>query len=288
VVDYGNNTIRQIVISTGAVTTLAGTAGVSGSADGTGGAAQFNGPRGISTDGVNLYVSDTDNNTIRQIVISTGAVTTLAGTAGVTGSADGMGGAAQFNFPYGVTIGGTNLYVVEQGNNTIRQIVISTGAVTTLAGTAGVSGSADGTGGAAQFNQPDGITIDGSNLYVSDTMNNTIREVVISTGAVTTLAGTAGVTGSLDGIGSAALFNQPRLPTVLGTALYVADSMNNTIRKVVISTGAVTTLAGTAGVAGSVDGIGSAALLNQPRAIGTDGANLYVSDTGNNTIRQIM
>ena len=119
--DYGNSTIRKIVISTGAVTTLAGSAGALGSADGTGTAATFNYPTGIITDGTNLYVTDTYNSTIREIAISTGAVTTLAGGI-ANGSADGTGAAAIFNYPSGITRDGTNLYVTDTDNNTIRKI----------------------------------------------------------------------------------------------------------------------------------------------------------------------
>ena len=194
---------------TTAVTTLAGYAGVSGSTDDTGTAARFYNPHGITTDGTNLYVPDDGSHTIRQIVIATGVVTTLAGTAGVSGSDDGIGAAALFFSPSAITTDGTNLYVADNSNNTIRQIVIATGMVTTLAGTAGVFGSADGTGAAAQFAFPYGITTDGINLYVADTNNHTIRQIVIATGVVTTLAGTAGVSGSTDDTGAAAQFAFP-------------------------------------------------------------------------------
>jgi sugar lactone lactonase YvrE len=254
---------------TTAVSTMEGLAGVSG----------------ITTDGTNLYITDTVNNTIQQIVISTGAVTTLAG-------------AALFNSPQGITTDGTNLYVADTDNNTIRQIVISTGAVTTLAGTAGSSGSADGVGAAALFNAPQGITTDGTYLYVTDSANNTIRRISIYTGIapqftgqvagkVITLAGTAGSSGSADGIGTAALFYSPQGITMDGTNLYVADTGNHTIRVIAISTGVVVTLVGTAGSSGSADGVGAAARFNSPQGITTDGANLFVADTGNNTIRQI-
>ena len=281
-----------------AVSTIAGTAGAPGSADGTGAAARFNLPDSITTDGANLYVADTNNSTIRKIVISTGAVTTLAGTAGAPGPTDGTGAAARFNGPYGITTDGTNLYVADTNNSTIRKIVISTGAVTTLAGTAGASGSTDGTGAAARFKNPYGITTDRTNLYVADTYNNTIRTIVISTGAVTTLAGMALARGSADGTssatGSTARFFFPEGITTDGTNLYVADTYNHTIRKIVISTGTVTTLAGTAGAPGSTDGTGAAARFKNPYGITTDvgittnGYNLYVADTNNSTIRKIQ
>jgi len=157
-----------------AVTTLAGT-GSSGSADNsTGTSASFNGPRGITTDGTNLYVADSDNHLIRKIVISTGVVTTLAGT-GSNGSANGTGTSASFNYPNGIATDGTNLYVIDTNNHRIRKIVISTGVVTTLAGSS--SGSTDATGTSASFNYPIGITTDGTNLYVSDQSNHRIRKI---------------------------------------------------------------------------------------------------------------
>jgi DNA-binding beta-propeller fold protein YncE len=300
VTDSINNTIRKIVIATGDVTTLAGTAGTKGSTDtsnGPGSVASFNFPTGITTDGTNLYVTDTNNNTIREIAIATGVVTTLAGTAGTAGSTDapsGPGTSASFNNPVGITTDGTNLYVADFGNNTIRKIVIASGVVSTLAGTAGTTGSTDapnGPGTLASFNGPSDITTDGTNLYVADFDNNTIRKIVIATGDVTTLAGTAGTKGSIDGPGASASFNGPGSITTDKTNLYVSDAGNNTIRKIVITSGAVTTLAGTAGTSGSTNapsGHGSAASFNEPSCLVTVGANLYVADYGNDTIRQIV
>jgi hypothetical protein len=123
VADYGNHLIRKIVISTGAVTTVAGT-GSSGSANGTGTSASFYQPNMITTDGTNLYVAEYGNHLIRQIVISTGVVTTVAGIAGDAdgGSANGTGTSASFSFPYGITTDGTNLYVADMNNHLIRKI----------------------------------------------------------------------------------------------------------------------------------------------------------------------
>ncbi len=300
--DSSNQTIRKVVISTGTVSTLAGTAGTIGSADGTSTTASFHSPSGITTDGTNLYVSDGLDNTIRKIEISTGAVTTLAGTASSIGSTDGIGAAARFSSPEGITTDGVNLYVTDTTNSTIRKIVISTGSVTTLAGTAVTTGSADGNSAAARFYSPTGITTDGTNLYVTDTFNSTIRKIVIATGAVSTLAGTAGIPGSTDGIGAAASFFFPTGISTDGTNLYVTEMMqyplnsghtnapshgNNAIRKIELSTGTVTTLAGSVGTTGATDGIGAAATFYIPSGITTDGTNLYVTDTGNNTIRAI-
>lgn len=287
VTDTSNSTIRKIVVATGAVTTFAGTAGTWGSSNGTGSAASFMFPCGITTDGTNLYVADTNNHTIRKIVLASGAVTTIAGTPGVFGSSDGSGAEAKFNWPKSITTDGINLYVADTGNSTIRKMSISSGVVTTLAGTAGFYGSTDGIGPAARFGGPYGITTDASNLYVTDSNNNTIRKIEISTGAVTTLAGSTGVLGASDGIGTAATFNWPNGITTDGTNLYVADTNNSTIRKIEISSGIVKTLAGTAGNFGSADGTGAPASFNRPIGIITNGISLYVSDTSNNSIRKL-
>jgi hypothetical protein len=287
VADANNHTIRQIIVSTGTVTTFAGTASASGSTDGTGTAARFKHPEGISSDGTNLYVADTGNNTIRQIVISTKVVTTLAGVAGAVGTADGTGTAARFNYPTGITMHGGYVYVADTDSHTIRKIVISSGVVTTLAGTAGTAGSADGTGSDAQFNYPYGIATDGTYVYVADANNNTIRKVVITSGIVTTLTGAAGSIGSSDGTGTTALFNYPVGLTMDDSNIYIADTGNNTIRQMVISSGEVTTLAGAVGTAGSTDATGSDARFNYPTGLTVLGDYLYVADAGNSTIRSV-
>jgi hypothetical protein len=261
------------------VDTLAGSQMSNGYADCLGSAARFDDIESITTDGTNVYVADSENHIIRQIVISTGEVTLIAGKTGDYGSTDGMETVARFNGPSGITTDGTNLYVADTGNHTIRQIVISTGEVSTLAGSAGLYGSTDGTGSAARFNYPTGITMDGTNLYVTDTWNHTIRKIVISTGEVSTLAGSPGHPGTTDGTGSVARFYGPHGITTDGNSLYVADTDNSTIRKIVISTGGVTTLAGQAGIVSeSTDGTGTTAAFAVPTGITTDGTNLYVTD----------
>ena len=287
VADTGNSTIRKIDIISGLVSTLTGSAGVSGSTDGTGTGALFHAPCGITTDGTNLYVADTGNSTIRKVVISTGVVTTLAGS-GATGSADGIGTLASFNLPFGITTDGTNLYVADTGNSTIRKVVISTGEVTTLAGTAGVPGSADGTGTAAMFHTPYGLVIYGTILYVADTGNSTIRTINIASGAVATFVGMAGVPGSIDGTGAAARFQSPCDVTTDGSILYITDTANSTIRKVLISSGTVATLAGYPGFFGSNDGTGIGARFYHPVGITSFASILYVTDTLNSTIRRVQ
>jgi len=287
VADTSNFTIRKITAA-GVVTTLAGTPGNAGWADGTGGAAQFADSQGLAIDAAgNMFVADSASNTIR-MVTPAGVVTTVAGTPYVTGTADGTGAAAQFHTPWGIIADAAdNLYVSDFNNDTMRKITPAA-AVTTFAGLAPHPGSADGIGSAAQFSAPQAAVSDASgNMYIADSANNTIRKIT-SNGAVTTLAGAAGVTGSADGTGASAQFNSPQsLSADSAGNIYVADTGNNTIR-MITPAGVVTTLAGTAGVAGSNNGIGSVAQFNSPEGLVLDAANnIYVADTGNNTIREI-
>ena len=209
-----------------AFSTLAGFA--PGSADGTGAAARFNGPSGVAFDSSgNAYVADSQNDTIRMITPA-GAVTTIAGAAGEVGSDDGPGNAARFSSPNGVAADGAgNIYVADFGNDTIRQLTretvggVTTWTTTTIAGTAGQPGSADGKGAAARFKTPAGVAADGSgNVYVADLGNSTIRKLTPSTvGGVTTwttatIAGTAGQTGSTDSAKGAPLFDKDRKSVV--------------------------------------------------------------------------
>lgn len=285
VADANNHTIRKVTVGTGAVTTLAGTAGMLGSTDGTGASARFNYPSGVALDGVgNLFVADRGNHTIRMVVVATGVVTTLVGTAGMSGSADGTGTAARFNNPNGVAVDiAGNLFVADTNNYTIRKVEVSSGVVTTLVGT---------TGSVLRFSDPIGVAVDGAgSLFIAGTGSSTIWKVAV--GVVTALVGSGGGflgEGSTDGTGSAARFKKPAGVAVDGSGnLFVADTGNNTIRKVVMATRAVTTLVGTAGTGGSTDDTGAAARFNQPSGVAVDGVgNLFVADTSNYTIRKVV
>jgi sugar lactone lactonase YvrE len=277
----------------GVVTTLAGLAASSGSADGTGSAARFQDPEGVAVDSAgNVYVADTYNHTIRQVTPG-GVVTTLAGLAASSGSADGTGSAARFDWPLGVAVDSAGtVFVADTCNYTIRQVTPG-GVVTTLAGLAGSSGSTDGTGSAARFggalySGPGGVAVDSAGtVFVADTCNYTIRQVTPG-GVVTTLAGLAGSWGSGDGTGSAARFEWPHGVAVDSAGnVYVADTLNSTIRRVTPG-GVVTTLAGLAGSEGSGDGTGCAARFSLPYGLAVDSAaNVYVADTYNCTIRKV-
>jgi|GEM_PF-1345169 len=245
-------------------------------------------PTGIATDNSgNLYVTDQSLNTVNKVTAA-GLVTTVAGSSGTAGTADGSGTAARFNKPSGIisTSDGT-LSVADTSNATIRRIA-SDGTTTTLAGSITLRGNADGSGSAATFSSPIGITRDATgSLYVADAMNHTIRKIT-SSGTVSTLAGGAAVSGSIDGAGTAARFNYPTGAVIDSSGnVYVADTTNNTLRKI-SPNGVTTTLAGLAGVSGSNDGTGPDALFNRPGGLAADASgNLYLADTGNSMVRKI-
>jgi sugar lactone lactonase YvrE len=230
VADTNNNMIRAISPA-GAVTTFAG-ATAQGSADGSGTAARFNRPNAIAggNSGGFLYIADTNNHTIRKISPSA-FVTTLAGLAGSLGSNDGVGTAARFAHPRGIASDGVgNVYVADSGNHTIRKIA-NDGTVTTLAGSPGLVGSSDGAGGAARFNNPEGLALSSSgDLYVADRTNHLIRKITPA-GVVSTVAGFVEENGSINGTGSAVRFYSPvGIAASPGGRLHVTELNNNTVR----------------------------------------------------------
>jgi kumamolisin len=285
IADFNNNAIRELT-PTGIITTpfgsLNGSQGA-GNSDGIGNAAQFNEPNAVAYDGINtLYVADTGNNLVRTITLSTGQVSTLAGTNG------------EFATPNGIAVDGSgNVYVANENDQTICKAA-QNGTVSVFAGQTGVPGYADGDGTTqALFNSPNSVAVDNSgNVYVADTGNSVVRKITPN-GTVSTLAGRPGVAGYRDGAGSFALFNGPVGVTVdSANNIYVADCtttagvQGNDVIRHISPSGAVTTLAGQPGVAGSANGVGSAAQFQSPQALALNGAGMfYIADTFNQTIR---
>ncbi len=230
-----------------AIAPVSGASGAAGHQDGIGDSALFNDPMGLIRDAHgNLYICDARNHVIRKVAPG-GVVTTLAGQPGVSGAVDGVGSSARFHFPADIAVSpdGT-LYVADSGNHCIR-VIATNGTVTTLAGDLGsaddvnldygsnltpVSTQLDGSGASARFNGPSGIVYSpAGHLFVSDTGNQIIRRVNLD-GSVTTLAGKAGEWGSTDGLGANARFSSP-MGLCIGADgdLFIADSMNHTIRR---------------------------------------------------------
>ena len=271
------------------LSTFAGYAG-SGSSDGPSAEATFNRPNGVAVDAAgNVYLADSDNSIIRKIS-TTGEVTTLAGTAGADGYADGVGAGALFYRPYGIAVNaaGTQIFVSDTLNHVIRKMVVNptTGAVqvSSLAGFAGQTGTADGNGVAARFNQPTGLALsaDGATLYVADTGNQRIRKVATSDGQTVAVASGVGLVTPL----SLALSGD-------GTALYLADKGAHVVRRITLNAVSgtfvsIATLAGLAGTAGGVDGTGTAARFDEPTGLAVSASGLvYVTDSNGCLIRRI-
>jgi len=266
-------------------TTIIAGSDSAGFANGTGKAARFDHPFGMALDQAgNLYIADQGNSIIREMTPGL-VVSTFAGMPDVPGSANGVDTLASFNKPFSVAVDGSNnVYVADAGNNMIRKIAPD-GTVSTFAGT-GIPGSADGTD-TATFNSPLGVATDQSgNVYVADYGNDLIRKIT-PTGVVSTVAGKPGVSGSADGLDTAARFNLPESVAVDASGnIYVADNGNNEIRKITPS-GQVSTLAGD-GSAGKDNGKGSGATFNSPFGLAVDASgNIYVADSGNNLIRKV-
>ena len=231
----------------------------------------------------NIYAADMIRSVIQKI--SPASVSTLLAGSGAYGTADGTGKAASFKMPFSIALDSTgNIFVADTGNHTIRKVSAS-GVVTTLAGIGGLTGSADGAGSDARFNEPSGVAVDGvGNVFVADRYNHAIRKIT-SAGLVSTLAG--GSPGFVDGTGVAAKFLVPQAVAVDGSDnVFVADTGNNSVRKVTPA-GGVTTLAGS-GAIGLVNATGTAASFSAPTGITVDETGtVFVADTDNNAIRKI-
>jgi sugar lactone lactonase YvrE len=297
VADTFNSAIRKVT-SGGGVSTLAGI-GSCGCGDGTGRAVQFCYPYSVAVDsGGNVYVTDTFNNTIRKMT-SAGLVTTLAGSAGNSGCAVGVGPAARFWNPSGAAVDPFgNVFVADNANAVIRR-VRSDGTAQPFVGSCGMAGCADGMGAAARFSQTlvdqrtpgASVALDSAgNVYVADTANHTLRRITTS-GMVTTLTGSCGSSGSADGTNNVARFNSPSGIAVDAAGnLFVADTGNHIIRKVTLvgTNWVVTTFAGSAPSAGKADGTNTVARFNGPSGVAVESARtIYVADTTNCTIRKV-
>jgi hypothetical protein len=322
VADSGNHVIRNFNTGNGSLSTVAGIPGSAGYVNSSLGSSKFNYPTGLTVEDTvstsqgcaiwnsygacvqpqlyfynaqEIYVNDAQNNVVRRICTGDtqagtgdcsghmGQVVTACGT-GAQGMVDGSSASAKFRFLGGMTDNGDGTcYMADAENHAIRSW--DGASVNTFAGT-GSYGYANGYRTSAQFNAPTKTTKDGSgNMYVADAGNHVIRKIDTA-GNVTTLAGT-GQPGYTDGSGGSAQFSKPT-SVVFNPAdnmLYVADNMNNMIRRVDLS-GYVTTYAGTTS-AGLVNGTLGAARFSGPTDILINNGFMYISDTMNNVIRRI-
>ena len=287
--------MRSVNTSSGVITTIAGSdvGGFSGDG-GAGTSAELNGPEGVAVDGgVKLYIADAGNSRVRVLDLSTGTITTIAGSS--VGGFSGDGGAgtsAKLNGPGGVAVDAAgNVFIADSGNNRVRKVAASTGIITTIAGS-GVSGfSGDGGAGtSAELAYPCGIAVDAAgNVFIADVNNYRVRKVAGGTGIITTIAG-SGVGGIIGdgGAGTSAALAYPQGVAVDAAGdVYIADYGNNLVFKVTSRTGTIATIVGT-GVSGfnGDGGSGKGTQLNLPFgvAVGTTGA-VFIADAYNNRLR---
>jgi sugar lactone lactonase YvrE len=299
VADSVQHRVRRVDAATGVITTVAGTGvgGFSGDA-GLATTAQLNAPLGVAVDGTgNVFIADTNNDRVRRVDALTSVITTVAGTGSAcipsTAACGDAGTAtsAQLTAPSAVAIDGAgNLYIADTGDNRIRRV--SGGTITTVVGTGTPCASgACGDGGAAtsaQLQSPAGIAIaPGGDLVIADPVEQRVRRV--SAGTITTVAGN-GTQGSAGdgGAATSAQLNTPNSVAVDASGtLYVADTGNHRIRRIVAGTITTVVATGTAGNIGD-GGVATSAELAGPKGIGVDAAgDLYVADTGNHRIRRV-
>lgn len=275
--------------SGGSLTEIAGSSstGIGLVIDGVGAAANFFDAAGMAYDGNALYVADPSGGVVRRVDLGNNMVTTPVGVTPDMPYTSGAGRSVALDKPLGLALANDSTLVVADASS-LDSVALPGASVTVSAGKIGYGGGMDGVGSGASV-WPAGVVSDGAGT-IYFTGANTVRRYVVASGQVATLAGTEGMNGSMDGTKSAARFYWPQGIALdhAGGVLYVSDTQNHTIRKVVIATGEVTTLAGTAGRFGAVDGVGAAARFFYPRGLAYDGkGSLFVADSENGAIRRI-
>lgn len=295
IAETGNHVVRK-VDAAGTITTVAGTGTQGFSGDGGPATlAQLDSPQGLALDGNNhLYIADTHNHRIRNLDLSTGILTTVAGGAAGFSGDNGPATAARLDLPTALAVDKAgDLYIADSRNYRVRKVVAATGIIMTVAGngTQGFSGD-NGLATAASIDSPTGLTIDATgNLYLADTHNHRVRKVAAGTGVITTVAGNGAL--SFSGDSSSATAASLALPRGLALDvagnLYIADTANNRIRRVDAKTGAVTTVTGNGTEAFSGDSGGAAqAAIDAPRAVALAPSGLLaVADSANQRVRQL-
>jgi sugar lactone lactonase YvrE len=243
-----------------------------------------------------VFIADTDNNRVREVVKATGDILTVAGTGGGIYSGDGgLATSTNITRPDGVALDASgDLYIADGYDNRILEVVKATGDIITVAGTGATGYSGDGgPATSAMLNSPYAVTVDGSgNVFFTDQGNNRVREIVKATGTILTVAGTGGAGYNGDGgPATKAMLNQPNGVAVDGSGnVYISDWHNNRIREVVQATGNIITVAGngTAGYNGD-GGPATSAMISYPGGVAVDqSGNVFIGDTSNERIREVV
>jgi len=302
IADYTNCRIRKVTIATGNISTVAGNGTCGYSGDGAAAtSANLNNPNSVVIDSAgNIYIADATGNRIRKVTISTGYISTVAGTG--TGGYFGDGGAAtsaRLNSPSGIALDSSgNIYIADRLNNRIRKVTISTGYISTVAGNGSTCGSptggcSDGSAAtSANLTGPNAVALDSSgNIYIADNGDNRVREVTISTGNIGTVAGngTAGYSGDGGAATSAEINGPSGVALDSSRNIYISDYGNYRIRKVNAGTGTISTLAGngTNGSTGNNGPATSAEFTSNEIEVDSLG-NVYIADSVNSVVLKVQ
>ncbi len=311
--DYGNHRVRKVLASTSVITTIAGTGSYGYSGDnGQATAAAIAYPHGVNLDAsLNVYFGDNDGyNVIRKVTVSTGVISTVAGTGSTSGGYNGdniQATAATLNDPHDVVLDSYgNLYISDRFNYRIRKVDVSTGLITTIVGTGAVSSTGDGGAAtSATINEPCFSRFDSSgNLYITEFVGNRVRKVVTVTtdhptptpsiqptyypslsphsiSVISTIAGTGvgNYSGDNGPATSAAIYGPTGIVIDSSGNVYFNEFFSHRMRKITASSGIITTYAGTGASSFSGDGgMASSAALKNPNGLGIDTSGLAVSN----------
>ncbi len=308
IADTEDETVREVAASTSDIQAFAGNGFQAWSGDGglpTN--AELNDPGAVFVDAAgDLFIADTSNSVVREVVFSTGDIQTVAGN-GVPGySLDGVSPTAtELNYPSGVFVDAAgDIFIADTANSAIREVVALTGLIQTVAGTPGIAGyNGDGIAATtAELSSPSAVFVDGAgDIFIADSGNSAIREVVAGTGKIQTVAGTPGETCDDDtkttmcgdsGPATSAYLNFPG-SVYLDAAgdIFIADTFDDVIREVMATTGNIQTVAGTLGQRNfSGDGgLATSAALDHPSGVFIDAANdILIADSDNAAIREVV
>lgn len=261
--------------------------GTAGLVDGDLGTARFNRPQGLALWKGSLLVADTENHALRRVDLTTGQVRTLAGTgfqSATYARGEGKGLEVALSTPWDLAVVGDKAYIAMAGTHQIWVYDLARDWIKPLAGT-GREARGDGPFTSAAFAQPSGITGDAKYLYVADSEISSIRRLDMLEGRVSTLAGGDLFDfGDRDGTGDGARLQHPLGVLLQGKTLWIADTYNHKLKQANVTTGEVTSFAGT-GRPGFSDG--PKAAFYEPSGFALTGNTLYVADTNNHVIRTV-